>query len=149
VLFVYGAQSVSAAHSFSPPERLREHLGQPLEISHLVDPAARVVRVVEDDEARAGRDPGSDRLDVETKGGRPKADTNRHAVGGQDEHLVEEPGRREEDRLVPRFEKRPQGDCQGGETAVGHGHVRGIPLEPARCDRVRATARCDVGSFSL
>ena len=75
---------------------------------------------------------------------------DRHAAGGEDEDLVEEPRRREEDDLVARLDDRPERDRERREPAVGHRDVGRVPVEAgAARSALAATAACDFGSLSL
>ena len=102
---------------------------QRLEVGRRVDPAARVVGRVQQDGARPGRDRGIDRGQVEVERRRRQRDPDRDAARGEDQDLVEEPRRREEDHLVARLQDRPERDCERGKPAVRHGHVCRIPVE--------------------
>ena len=83
---------------------------------------------VEHDHSRSWTDGGGDALELQVERRRLQAHTNWLAPRGQDEHLVEEPRRRQEDDLVSRLNERAQRDCYRGEPAVGHGYVGGIPF---------------------
>jgi hypothetical protein len=87
------------------------------------------VRAVDEDHAGARRDGGRDPVDVEIEGGRLEPDAHRLAAGDEDEQLVEEPRRRQEDDLVTGPYERSQRHGYGREAAVRHRHVGGVPVE--------------------
>ena len=90
--------------------RVVERGTEPAQVLDREDPAAGVVRRVDEDGPRPGRDRGRDRLDVEVERGRRQGHADRGPAGRLDEQLVEEPGRRREDDLVARLEDRPERD---------------------------------------
>ena len=88
-----------------------------------VDPAGRVVRRVDDHEARSRTDRGVDGLEVEVEARRSQRHLPRHGVGGEQHRLVAEPGWLGEDDLVAGVEQQPEGDRDGPEGAGREGDV--------------------------
>ena len=104
-----------------------------------VDPPRRVVRRVHDDGARPRRDRRLDRLEVQIEGTLAiRVHPHRRRARGDDQRLVEEPRRRDEDHLVADVHDRPQRDGQPGEVAVRHVDVVCAEREP---EPVRQTGR--------
>ena len=73
------------------------------------------------------------RVDVQVEARRVQRDANRLAAGGEDEQLVEEPGRREEDDLVARVDQRPQGDAMAAKPPLVIATSAGSQSMPVRC----------------
>ena len=124
--------------------RIGQGCGKRLEHLGRVDAAGRVMRAVDQHGTRARTDGGRDAVDVEIERRGLQRESYGLAADREDEDLVEEPRRRQEENLVSRLDQRPQGDGNGGEAAVRHRHVGGIPRHPGpRGERLRHRAlRC-------
>ncbi len=104
----------------------REHVGQRAQGLGRVDLAARVVRRVHDDRGGALGDRRLDRIQVEVPGLVVHGDPDRVRLAAEDDRLVEEPRRRQEDHLVTGIGHRSDAQVQAGERAVGHQDVVGL-----------------------
>jgi hypothetical protein len=77
-----------------------QRVGESLERRRRIDPFRRVVRRVDQDDARPGRERARDGVHVQIERRGLDPDPDRRAGGSQDHRLVEEPGRRDEHDLV-------------------------------------------------
>jgi hypothetical protein len=112
-----------------PIRRPGQHGGEALESVQAEDPASGVVRGVDEDGAGARRDGRLERVQVELEGRWSHGDPDGLAAGRDDQQLVEEPWRREEDDVVAGLQDRAERHGDRGEPTVRHRDVLGIPLE--------------------
>ncbi len=91
----------------------------------LVDPARGVMGRVHDDGSGPRRQGGADRLQIEIERRAGRLDTDRRHAAGEDQRLVEEPGRRDVHDLVARIGDRAEHDREPGEVPVRHVDVLG------------------------
>ena len=112
-------------------------------------PAGRVVRAVHEDSPGSRPDRGRDAVEVEVEGRWLELDAHRLAAGSEDQDLVEEPRRREEDDLVAGLD---EGRAARPRSAAKPPFViatsRGSQSRPVRAVSVAATVRCEAGSLT-
>ena len=112
------------------PVRDLEDVGESLQLVGREDPAARVVRRVDDDRARLRRDVPLDGVDRKLELRRREIDAYRLCAARKDHRDVEEPRRREVDHLVAGIEHRAQRRSERPEGAGRHRHVLGVEVDP-------------------
>lgn len=129
-------------HLAVPGRLTLQQTGKSVEPRARIDPSCRVVRRVDDHDARAWRDRGLDRGQVEVEGSRHEVHRHRDTGRPADQRPIVEPAEARIDHLLAGFPHRRHGAGQGrilkqGDTEAvfrtpGHPYTAALPSAATR-----------------